>query len=643
MPKDAQARSHGGGLLPGLCSLVLALFCGMAIWAALVQLHYHGQPQSFDTLIYARSLWGIAHGDFNNPVLGSPTFFIHGNFVLFVLAPFVRWFASADVLMAVQSMATVGLVFTVSRASSRAADGIDGIRSWGVVVWVTGVFFFSPLILNPLLFGARPEHLGGLLVAVGLIRTESRGLDRWTMLLLLLAPLAREELGVVVAAGLVLAPPGSLGVSLVKRWGLAFLAGGYTLFFWVVLQPALGPNQAWDAAANIQLMSGIPESGGLSFLMSKVEVLGIALVSGGLLCAVGWRWLGAAVPGLALLLVNRYQYDNVLDTHYAMLMAPGLAVALVNGVRRWSQLARTTRFAVLALSIIVSIAAYVHSGAGPAGGRFMAEHYQLDASPDENGLTALERGHALVSSLPSELSVASTYIFGTRLADREVIWSLERFREELMRGAAPPSEVEAVVLLPQEWLDYGRVLANRHGFRLTGLEPGIVAILQRTDAQAIVWETVRRYEPPGDCDQPYIAWPRAGLAVCQAMIGPDRRITITLMRVSAPIPELDGVAVAFALTSADGVELKTDASSVHGLVNPVDLPPGETIALITQRPIASTTSIAAFTVEGNILPLARRTNGGTWEAMGLYLPFTAREGRDTVLVEGLTDRERGRP
>jgi len=380
-------------------------------------------------------------------------------------------------------------------------------------------------------------------------------------------------------------------------------------------------------------MSGLPEGTDLSFLASKVEVLVILVLSGGLLCALGWRWLGAAAPGVALLMLNRYEYDNLLVTHYAMLLAPALAVALVSGIRRWSLFSPRAKAVFVALSLGVSVTAYLHSGAGPGGGRFMPEHYQLDASTGADGLTALERGHALASSLPPDSSVASAYIFGTRLADRAVIWSWWRFRDEMtLRGDAPP-EIEAVVLLPQDWHDYGRVLASWHGFRLTGLEPDTVAVLQRVGTEAIAWETVHRLEPPGECGEPYLAWPRSGLALCGATIRPDRRIAITVVRVGPPGPELDGVSVGFALTSRDGTRPKTTAVSMHGLINPADLPTGHPLALITELPIVSSTAITALTVDSEILVPAKQTSDGRWEPVESMVPFTATEGRETVLVQ----------
>src|SRR5262249_8403901 len=136
---------------------------------------YIGQAQSFDTLLYARSLWGLAHGDPINPVVGVHALSVHAHFGNLLLIPFARCFPSAAVLIAAQTSCLFAMVFLTARrggalcsestllASSSSSSSTRSRLAFGALgAVVVGLLVTagSPLVLNPFLFDVRPDFLG---------------------------------------------------------------------------------------------------------------------------------------------------------------------------------------------------------------------------------------------------------------------------------------------------------------------------------------------------------------------------------------------------------------------------------------------------------------------------------------------------
>lgn len=564
-----------------LWSALWAALFGALVALALFQIHYAGQPQSYDTLLYSRGLWGVAHGNWHNPIFDLETFAIHGSFVFFLLAPLAHIMSSANVLIAAQAVSLAGVVFVTVREAGRV---VGEQRTPLVLLWFAPAFALSPLILNPSLFGARPEHIGVLLLTVGLLRIRRTGLDPWAALLLALAPLAREELGLVAAAGVLFAPSAALGVGRAKQLGMAAGCAGYTILYWALLQGLFAGEASGAAAFNVALLTQGASQGidWGSFLPLKAEILIVFGLTAGLLASRGWRWLGATIPGLALMLIDQHHLEHVIVTHYAALMVPGLAVASIDGLRRWSESGNRAVF--VGVSVVATVGAYLVAGAAPLGGRYDDAFWQLDVEVGSDGLSDIGRAHALVSTLPPDDGVVSSYIFATTLADRPVIWPLGRLTEWLAEVGELPEGISWVVLLPQDFATLGRVLVNQHGLRLVALEPGAVAIVGAVGAQRIPWETARALQPPGSCESPLTGWRELGLIVCRVEGVSDGRMHITLQRIEAPTAEMVEVPLGVQVTDPTR-GWSTAAVSLYGLINVADLPVGQTLTLRTDAPV----------------------------------------------------------
>ena len=117
-----------------LWSALWAALFGALVALALFQIHYAGQPQSYDTLLYSRGLWGVAHGNWHNPIFDLETFAIHGSFVFFLLAPLAHIMSSANVLIAAQAVSLAGVVFVTVREAGR----VVAVTAWRVPRIYTG-------------------------------------------------------------------------------------------------------------------------------------------------------------------------------------------------------------------------------------------------------------------------------------------------------------------------------------------------------------------------------------------------------------------------------------------------------------------------------------------------------------------------
>ncbi len=166
---------------------------------------FEGRAQSFDAALYARSLWGLAHGDLHNPVFGGPSWSIHGQLALALLAPFARVAPAALVLAVAQALA-LGLTAYVVGGGFADAARAHGRPVWLAAVAGTLAALGAPLVANPFVFDVRPDLLAVPLLTWGLVRAVRRdAFDRASLAALVAALVAREDFAVVVAAAM-LAP-----------------------------------------------------------------------------------------------------------------------------------------------------------------------------------------------------------------------------------------------------------------------------------------------------------------------------------------------------------------------------------------------------------------------------------------------------
>jgi uncharacterized membrane protein len=352
-------------------ALLLSVLFGVGLWALLRRGLFEGQSQSYDAPLYVRSLWGIAHGDYNNSVIDYPSLAIHTQSALLVLAPLARVWHAADVLIAAQAFAFAGTLFVWLSALLRVSLAKGAVRlllaSWACLLFTYGM----PLVANPFVFDVRPEMLGVLFATAGLVRSaERQRFDTAAVLFLLLSAAAREEFALVAACALTLSPVarGGRGWSLRARTitaGVLVLYGLCNSYFW---------SRDLSQTAHLSSEASSPE-----LALAKLQLAAALLGSGGGLAARGYRWLGSALPGLGLLAISTWMVSDQVSFHYGMFVAPALLTASYAGyasLARRSQLPRVW----LGTHVAVASACAVWLSALPGGARFARQHFDLQGS-----------------------------------------------------------------------------------------------------------------------------------------------------------------------------------------------------------------------------------------------------------------------
>jgi uncharacterized membrane protein len=561
-------------------ALGLAVTAGVALGLLLWHKLFRGQAQSYDTLIYARSLWGVAHGHFYNPVLERHAFAVHANVLAVPLALFARAMPAALVLVLAQATAFGATVWLVARGfqdaardAGRSPAAVNGAGLFGALVCVAG----TPLVLNPFLFDARPDFLGLPFLVAGLLRAVRRGgFDRRAVLLMLPAALAREELALVIASALVLAPGGEGALGRGRRWLIAAGAVAYFVAYYFGVRLLLGGQ----AGSGAQFFVGAEVTApGREVLRAKLELATVAALSCGALVWPGWRWLGAAVPGLVILAASRWIVEGQLSFHYGLLAAPGLLAAGVAGFRVALAWPAPRLRAWLTVAAVVAVGCYLGEGAAPGGRRFAAPYFALAGDP--HSLAA----HQRLAALPASHGLAVPWAIGAPVADRAMVMPLEHLRWDLQRGALRevPAAITTVAVTPEDFGAMGRTLVAQHGFRLVGVEGGLIEIVTRDAALArIPWDRLAQTPPPS-CAAPLRQWPAAGLVLCSVATPPGQPATAVIARTAAAAPGARA-SLPMLLPRPPAETPPAPLWLADGMVSLADLPVGRAAALSASVP-----------------------------------------------------------
>lgn len=437
---------------------------GLGAWVAwwLHQLLFRGLAQSFDTLLYARALWGLGHLDTLNPVAGVHVFSVHAHWVLVPLAPLVHLAEPAMVLIAAQSVALAATAWLVGDAVVRACRRTPSApvaTLLGVLAIGAGVAA-SPWVVNPFLFDARPDVLGVPVVLWALLRIEARGdFDLRAAIGLLASLTVREELALLVIMASLFAPTQTAWRARAGlRIGTASFALGYWALYWLVLRGLLGGDAALDRVAST------PSefiSGGLADQLAmwreharyKFEMLATAVLTLGGLALLAPRWWVVALPGVAwVVLPHRYQ-AIALNFHYALFAAPALLTAGVAGWRRVANaVASQPRWVPVLVGTVVALisgAVFATSSALPGGGRFRPAWFVPDAESDPGTLRVSEL-HEGFAAIDDAAPLSVSYTYAAPLADRRFVEPEFLLRRRLRSGGAEFEPGHLVALTPSD-------------------------------------------------------------------------------------------------------------------------------------------------------------------------------------------------
>ncbi len=452
----------------------------VGLFALLHQLLFHGIAQTFDTMIYGRALWGFAHGDGMNPVVGVHALAVHAHWALVLLAPFARVFEPAHVLMAAQSIAAGATFWMVGAACGRIA-GEHGLRPaplaiFGAVVGTAA----SPFVANPFLLDTRPDVIAVPLLLWAFLRIQRTGdIDRAALCGMAAALLMREEFLMTIGTALIFAPTrvpwrDRAGV----RIGGSMLAVAYWAVYWFVLRDYFG------GAVATERVSGV---GGIFFGDSaatwwatwasagvyKVEIFVAAVATLGGAAVLGGRWLLVALPGVLFVLMPSRMADVALNFHYPIFAAPALLAAGVAGLERVldridrapASRARLARSVAAIAACTVALSTFLGSSAVPGGRRFQEAWFYPDRVV-ESGAGTVAEVHRWLADIPEDQPLGVSYLYGAPLVDRPFITTNAQIRRQLARQGSVAQGLDLIAVTPGHSSGLGEVLTEH--FRFAG-------------------------------------------------------------------------------------------------------------------------------------------------------------------------------
>lgn len=581
------ARVGAGALIPGVVVAAVAA-------VMLLTMTFVTQTQSYDTMLYARSLWGVAHGDLQNTVYGTHVFGVHAQLGLLLLAPLALLAHPAAVLVLAQCAALAATVTMGGTAIARAVPARSVTAALGASAGGALLLAMSPLLVNPFFFDARPDLLAVPLLTAGLLRMQARGaLDVGVVVWLAAGVAMREEFATVAALALLYVPPGiddRLGRG--RRWVAAGAMLAWLGLYWFVVRPAFGDGDRADQATADLV-------GGGAALGYRAAVVALALTTAGGLVLRGWRFALPALPGLALVLAVSKLGMAALSFQYSMFAAPGLIAAAVAGAASLARAPLARRRAELAFAVVVSVLAHALASAAPGGGRYPAEY----VDPGEGAeARAIAQARDVLDGVPPDTGLLVPTMIGAAWADRAEIWSAESLRAELQRDSLPAG-LDYALVTSAEFGTIGRRLAGMYGYALASRGPGWALLASPSTGTPLM-------PPPAhlarDCDAPVAAWPAAGVAICDVQHAPDSVMSMSVLRVAPRAPELAETPLMLWWRGEQG------ASAIvidEGLVGAGALRPNEPWAATTEQPVPAGGAIVLLDLEGRPLPAALPAGG----------------------------------
>jgi uncharacterized membrane protein len=592
------------GVLPLLLPALLALLLSLTLFGLQYRSLYVGQAQSYDTLLYARSLWGIGAGEPLNTVYGTHWLGIHANLTLVLLAPLAQLLEPTTVLLLAQALSFLTVVGGVGWASALIALRA-GRQSRSAAVLGTGVSALfgvgSALVANPFLFDPRPDAIGAALATTGMLRVWIQ--DRWSTMaiaLLVAAVLTREEFIVCFASAMAIPWIRRRADTAVGPWvaqhnsadgstgglghaGAAWLAFGlctaWAALYVLVIRPLFVSDEAAVAAGERarEAAGALFGLGDASTWMYRAAVLAGTLGTAGGLALGGWRMLLAGLPALLFVLAIDKGGMDALKYHYALLLVPTLAVATVMGVSAWMQHAARRRMAWMPVVLLVVTATQSWAlSSWPWGRLYEPVWYGWDLSAPEQ--IAVVRTRSMLAQIPPGDGVAAPYMLAAAEADRANIWSDETLLRTLNDSQAIPESVQWVLLSAQQQ-SRARYLVTRQGFVLTSQDAGSAVLLARRRDITLDQQVRESLRAPADvaCSAPLARFSDAGLTVCAVARGDDDRLHVAVkVDPGAPAPSEPTVLM------ARNAEMMSAVSFAWGLVLPHQLGEGIWVALSDQ-------------------------------------------------------------
>lgn len=400
-----------------------ALLCGGLSLARYWSFH----SRSLDMAYYVRLVWGIAHGTFDNPVVGAPN--LLGLHLEPILVPFALLsrigIPIAEMLLVAQALAAALAIFPALSLSRRHLAPVVG-EIWASMAALT--ILLLPTVSRCVDYDVHPSTMA-VWPLMAFVDALDRGRFRAAWIWFVLALSCREDVGLQAACAaltLVIAPrrPGE------RRPALLLAGVGATWFatYVFVIQPRFLAGNGSYAAHFARLPLALGDAGGggpalFAAALADPAALARGLASGDrplypvlLLAQVAFlpllapRWLAGAVPIVAINLLSSFPRVRALQAHYLTAAAPFIAGAAICGAARLARL--LPRFRTLAPACLAGAAtvAFALRGASPLSPEWRWHNYTDDE--------ASRKARAFARRVPEEASVAAPYEVLAHLAAR---------------------------------------------------------------------------------------------------------------------------------------------------------------------------------------------------------------------------------
>lgn len=435
-----------------------AVFTALA-FARFVTFH----NQTFDLAFYTRMAWGLARGDWWEPIVNGHFLALHMSWVMAPLGWLGLVFGTVSVLLVAQVAAVCAVCWPLYRIGARRAGELGAMVV--PLVWllypnlghvVTDEFHPGNLAMLPLVFTLDC-----------LDRKQERELAWWTAAVVA----CRADLTTVtfMLGALIVLQGGEL-----KKQGMwiAALSLLYLAIFVLVLVPVLGPKQGslnlhfgkwgsnmFEMAGNVllsplALLEHLSEPKRLLYLPKLLAPLLF-------LPLLAPRWLLLALPQVAVNLLSDFPTSTDMDCHYSTLAVPAMVVATADALGRLRE-RRLSRLAAPPLAA-AALGANLFWGGMPWSLDYEPENFRFDEHT--------RSGRAITALIPETASVQAPYRLMPHLAERVGI-----FR-------APPPERNAQFVVLD--LSHRRRYAHQETLLRTSEEPDARNWFAREDHELV--------------------------------------------------------------------------------------------------------------------------------------------------------------
>jgi uncharacterized membrane protein len=498
--------------------------------------NYHNR--TFDLALYARQAWGLAHGDYSDPIVGVHFLGTHLAVVLWPLGVLGLRLGEVPVLLVAQALAFGLATLPLAQIGYRRFGEAGALCA--AAAWLA-----YPNLSQVASYEFHPGSMGVLPLALALDALDRRRRVGFVVCCLcLLACRADFALMTAMLACSALwldtVPPLSAAERPRLRSAAVFvlcLSVAYLALSVGVLRP-----RYWATQSSLDLhfvrWGGSPFGFGVALFQKPQLVLDHLLEPRRLsyLPRVLWplcllpllsvRWLLPALPFIAINLISTFPTTLELYSHYLTPAVPTLIVAALDGLRNLrTRLNRLGEYAPVGLSALLAcgLLANVQSGGLPWSASFDRSAFSADA------LSA--QAARVVAAIPEQASVQAPDPLLAHLSARA----------EVYRSPPPERDAEYVVLD----IDHRRRYARREDLLRTLEEPATRYWLSRDDYGLV------HAEPS------YLVFQRGS----DPRAGPAARYLSASATVQQGIPLCRCLSVLSAWLDPQGLELELSASA----------------------------------------------------------------------------------